>query len=274
MGAAVQGVERPGRGNGRFGSRQGAQGGSVTGIATRCHRTRQRTAVVGGRWTAQGSRPAPRIGALAFRHDSRRPVRRRPDGRRRFRSARRRGSFRRDAGTRRAARRPEQSHRPQERPPAACDRTQLRPPRLPHHHHDQDGRTRGPAGPPVRQGREQPRALGDGTVGENTGLQSAAHARQHGGRRNPGCRGGDRSGRDQCRSLVRHPRSPERDAASQARRPRADGRGDEQGARRRELHRLGAADLRARQHQSRQARLCLARCAARPLCRLRGAHHS
>ena len=82
-----------------FGSRYGAR---FTGTKAQRHRTRQRTAVVRGWWPAQGFRSPPRIGTLALRHDSDRPVRRRPDGRRRFRSARRRSPFRRQSGAGRA----------------------------------------------------------------------------------------------------------------------------------------------------------------------------
>ena len=85
-----------------------------SGGSSRGDRSRQRAAAFGGWRQRRSGRPAPRLGTMVQRHDSDRTMRRRPDGRRRFRVARRRNQFRRRAGARRerAARRALQHRRP------------------------------------------------------------------------------------------------------------------------------------------------------------------
>ena len=101
-------------------------------VLCRGHRSRQRTAAFGGR-RRQFGRPAPAFGAMVFRNDPDRTVRRGPDGRRRFRVARRRDQFRQRprAGRDRAARGDFEHRRPaersaQDRPPAGAQRAERR----------------------------------------------------------------------------------------------------------------------------------------------------
>ena len=115
-----------------IGSSQAAR----TPIQSGCGRRSRQRAAAFGRWRhRRRHRSPPRFGAVVFRHDPDRRLRRGPDGRRRFCVARRRNQFRHRAGADRehAARRHRrdrrQARQPQERPAAAGRRKPAPPAR-------------------------------------------------------------------------------------------------------------------------------------------------
>ena len=114
-----------------FGSSQAAR----TPIQSGCgRRSRQRAAAFGGWRHRRRHRSPPRFGAVVFRHNPDRRLRRGPHGRRRFCLARRRNQFRHRAGAdrehapRRHRRDRRQARQPQERPAAAGRRNQRHAP--------------------------------------------------------------------------------------------------------------------------------------------------
>ena len=269
--------EPPGRGNGRLDHGTGRDSQGPSHGAQR-HRTRQRTAVVGGRrprkdfdrrrvsvrWLSgtilTGLCGAALMGGAVFAA---------LDGEAHF--AANAGTGGAGARGRSAATR----HRAQERPPAAVVETNSARHVIRVTTMTKIGEREVPRVRPFVKISSNLALSATELVGQDSAVQSAAAARQYGRRRDAGRRGRRPGACAQCRSLLRHPRSPERDAAPEAR--GAWCRFDdvhEQGARRRQLHRLGAAEIRPGEHQSRQARLRLAGRAGRSLCRLRGAHRA
>ena len=120
--------------SGDGGLSHGSHGGGYHGrTAAGIDRSRPRAAAVGQRPRRDLHRPPPRFRAVVQRHHSDRFVRRCPDRRRRFHSTRRRDHLRLGAGAHRGRaarrlRRQRKSHHPQDRPPAAAERSHGRAP--------------------------------------------------------------------------------------------------------------------------------------------------
>ncbi len=194
-------------------------------LGDRAHRSRQRAAVVGRRGDRRLGGPPPRFGPMVQRHRSHRSLRRGPDERRRFCSARRRDQLRHRAGARRSgpARRRQRHRRtrgqcdPQGRSPAAPRRGQCRAP----------GHSRVHDKPRQRQPRDCARAslhprgrqsiaLGVRALRQYSSVQSAEDAGQSRGP--PGERPRCRRRRARRRGLVLDPRSQYGLAAGEDRR--------------------------------------------------------
>ena len=167
----------------------------------RSDRSRQRAAAFGRRRAPWRHRSPPRLGAVVFRHNPDRSLRRGPDGRRRFRVARRRDQFRHRAGARRerAARRHRRDRRQARRtaradrlPPAGETNAARQVIRV--SHHQPRRRPRGGARAPVRARLRQPDAVGIRVRRQHPALQSRrsmladGRRRRRAGRRAAGAR--------------------------------------------------------------------------------------